>query len=121
MKVEATIINPAFKKAVDQLEYDLKHYLYFNPSQTRRNRMDEIVRKHKISLTIRGEMMSQDFDKLLEVSIEWLKANGYDNVNKVYFSADGLIAGIKYGIDHPAIDNCISIYDKDRQKLGEYL
>ena len=63
MKVEATIINPAFKKAVDQLEYDLKHYLYFNQSQTRRNRMDEIVRKHKISLTIRGEMMSQDFDK----------------------------------------------------------
>ena len=63
MKVEATIINPAFKKAVDQLEYDLKHYLYSNPSQTRRNRMDEIVRKHKISLTIRGEMMSQDFDK----------------------------------------------------------
>ena len=63
MKVEATIINPAFKKAVDQQEYDLKHYLYFNPTQTRRNRMDEIVRKHKISLTIRGEMMSQDFDK----------------------------------------------------------
>ena len=63
MKVEATIINPAYKKAVDQLEYDLKHYLYFNPSETRRNRMDEIVRKHKISLTIRGEMMSQDFDK----------------------------------------------------------
>ena len=63
MKVEATIVNPAYKKAVDQLEYDLKHYLYFNPSQTRRNRMDEIVRKHKISLTIRGEMMSQDFDK----------------------------------------------------------
>lgn len=63
MKVEATIINPAYKKAVDQLEYDLKHYLYFNPSETRRNRMDEIVRKHKISLTIRGEMVSQDFDK----------------------------------------------------------
>lgn len=63
MKVEATIINPAFKKEVDQLEYDLKHYLYFNPSETRRNRMDEIVRKHKISLTIRGEMVSQDFDK----------------------------------------------------------
>ena len=63
MKVEATIINPAYKKAVDQLEYDLKHYLYINPSETRRNRMDEIVRKHKISLTIRGEMVSQDFDK----------------------------------------------------------
>ena len=63
MKVEATIINPAYKKAVDQLEYDLKHYLYFNPSETRRNRMDEIERKHKKFLTIRGEMMSQDFDK----------------------------------------------------------
>lgn len=62
MKVEATIINPAYKKAVDQLEYDLKHYLYFNPSETLRNRMDEIERKHKKFLTIRGEMVSQDFD-----------------------------------------------------------
>ena len=62
MKVEATIINPAYKKAVDQLEYDLKHYLYFNPSETRDREMDEIKRKHKKFLTIRGEMMSQDFD-----------------------------------------------------------
>lgn len=63
MKVEATIINPAYKKAVDQLEYDLCHYLYFNLNETRRNRMYEIERKHKKFLTIRGEMMSQDFDK----------------------------------------------------------
>ena len=63
MKVEATIINPAYKKAVDQLEYDLKHYLYYDPSETRDKRMDEIERKHKKSLTIRGKMMSQDFDK----------------------------------------------------------
>lgn len=62
MKVEATIINPAYKKAVDQLEYDLKHYLYFNPNETRRNRMYEIEREHEKYLTIRGEMMSQDFD-----------------------------------------------------------
>ena len=63
MKVEATIINPAYKKAVDQLEYDLKHYLYFDPRETRDKRMEEIERKHKKFLTIRGEMMSQDFDK----------------------------------------------------------
>lgn len=63
MKVEATIINPAYKKAVDQLEYDLKHYLYFDPRETRDREMDEIKRKHKKFLTIRGEMMSQDFDK----------------------------------------------------------
>ena len=63
MKAEATIINPAYKKAVGQLEYDLKHYLYFNPSETRRNRMEEIEREHKKFLTIRGEMISQDFDK----------------------------------------------------------
>ena len=62
MKVEATIINPAYKKAVDQLEYDLKHYLYFNPRETRQNRMEEIEREHKKFLTIRGEIMSQDFD-----------------------------------------------------------
>jgi hypothetical protein len=67
------------------------------------------------------EKLSPLLDKLLEVSIEWLKANGYDNVDKVYFSADGLIAGMKYGIDHPAIDNYISIYDKKGNKLGEYL
>ena len=63
MKVEVTIINPAYKKAVDQLEYDLKYYLFFNPSETRDRRMEEIRREHKKFLTIRGEMMSQDFDK----------------------------------------------------------
>lgn len=63
MKVEAKIINPEYKKAVDQLEYDLRHYLYFNLSETRRNRMDEIEREHEKYLTIRGEMLSQDFDK----------------------------------------------------------
>ena len=63
MKVEATIINPAYKKAVDQLEYDLKHYLYFDLYETRDRRMEEIRREHAKHLTIRGEMMSQDFDK----------------------------------------------------------
>lgn len=63
MKVEATIINPAYKKAVDQLEYDLKHYLYYDPWETRDRRMEEIRREHAKHLTIRGEMMSQDFDK----------------------------------------------------------
>lgn len=63
MKVEATIINPAYKKAVDQLEYDLRHYLYFDLYETRDRRMEEIRREHKEFLTIRGEMMSQDFDK----------------------------------------------------------
>jgi hypothetical protein len=60
-------------------------------------------------------------DNLLFEVIGWLKANGYDNVDKVYFSADGLVAGMKYGIDCPSIDNCISIYDKKGNKLGEYL
>lgn len=63
MKVEVTIINPAYKKAVDQLEYDLKHYLYYDPRETRRHRMYEIEQAYKKHLTIRGEMMSQDFDK----------------------------------------------------------
>lgn len=62
MKVEATIINPAYKKAVNQLEYDLRHYLYFDLYETRERRMEEIRREHKEFLTIRGEMMSQDFD-----------------------------------------------------------
>lgn len=62
MKVEAIIINPAYKNALDQLEYDLTHYLYFNPSETCRNRINEIGRKHNKFLTIRGEMVSQDFD-----------------------------------------------------------
>lgn len=63
MKVEATIINPAYKKAVDQLEYDLRHYLYYDPRETRDRRMEEIRREHAKHLTIRGEMMSQDLDK----------------------------------------------------------
>ena len=44
MKVEATIINPKYEKAVNQLEYDLRHS------------------KCAKYLTIRGEMMSQDYD-----------------------------------------------------------
>lgn len=63
MKVEAKIINPEYKKAVDQLEYDLRHYLYFDLYETRDRRMEETRREHKKFLTIRGEMMSQDFDK----------------------------------------------------------
>ena len=63
MKVEAKIINPEYKKAVDQLEYDLRHYLYFDLYETRDRRMEEIRREHAKYLTIRGEMMSQDFDK----------------------------------------------------------
>lgn len=63
MKVEATIINPTYKKAVDQLNYDLKHYLYYDPRETRDRRMEEVRREHKKLLTIRGEMISQDFDK----------------------------------------------------------
>lgn len=63
MKVEATIINPAYKKAVDQLNYDLKHYLYYDPRETRDRRMGEIIKEHKKFLTIRGVMVSQDFDK----------------------------------------------------------
>ena len=55
MKVEATIINPAYKKAVDQLEYDLKHYLYYDPRETRDRRMEEIRREHAKHLTIRGK------------------------------------------------------------------
>ena len=67
------------------------------------------------------EKLSPLLDKLVETTIDFLKENGYDNVDKVYFSADGLIAGMKYGTDCPAIDNCISIYDKKGNKLGEYL
>ena len=62
MKVEATIINPAYKKAVDKLNYDLKHYFYYDSLETRRNRMYEIEREYEKYLTIRGEMMSQDYD-----------------------------------------------------------
>ena len=62
MKVEATIINPKYEKAVNQLEYDLRHYLYFDLYETRRRRMEEIHSKYAKYLTIRGEMMSQDYD-----------------------------------------------------------
>lgn len=63
MKVEATIINPKYENAVNQLEYDLRHYLYFDLYETRRRRMEEIHSKYAKYLTIRGEMMQQDFCK----------------------------------------------------------
>lgn len=60
-------------------------------------------------------------DKLIETTINFLKENGYDNVDRVYFSADGLIEGMKYGSKCPAIDNCISVCDEKGNLLGEYL
>ena len=67
------------------------------------------------------EKLSPLLDKILEASIEFLKENGYDNVDAIHFSADGLKEGMKYGAHCPEIDNSISIYDDKRNKLGEYL
>lgn len=60
-------------------------------------------------------------DNLLFEVLGWLKLNGYDNVDKVCFRVDGLKEGLKHGVNAPCIDNCISIYDKEGNKLGEYL
>lgn len=67
------------------------------------------------------EKLSPLLDRLLEVSIEWLKANGYDNVDRIDFSADGLEYGMKYDKNCPTIDNSIAVFDKEGHKLGEYL
>ena len=67
------------------------------------------------------DKLSELLDKLLEVSIEWLKVNGYDNVDAIHFSADGLKEGMKYGKGCPCIDNNIAILDEKRNILGEYL
>jgi hypothetical protein len=67
------------------------------------------------------DKLSELLDKLLAETIYFLKDNGYDNVDKVYFRVDGLKEGLKYGFNAPCIDNSITIYDKDRNKLGEYL
>lgn len=60
-------------------------------------------------------------DKLLETSIEFLKENGYDNVDKIRFSVDGLLDGMAYGKDCPGIDNYVYIYDKQGNRIGMYL
>ena len=60
-------------------------------------------------------------DKLLETSIEFLKENGYDNVDKIRFSVDGLLEGMTYGKDCPGIDNYVYIYDKQGNRIGMYL
>lgn len=60
-------------------------------------------------------------DILLDETMGWLKANGYDNVDKVCFRVDGLKEGMKHGVNAPCIDNSISVYDIDGNKLGEYL
>lgn len=60
-------------------------------------------------------------DILLDETMGWLKANGYDNVDKVCFKVDGLKEGMKHGLNAPCIDNYISVYDVDGNKLGEYL
>lgn len=58
---------------------------------------------------------------LLEDSIQFLKDNGYDNVDKIRFSADGLLDGMTYGKDCPSVDNYVYIYDKQGNRIGMYL
>lgn len=67
------------------------------------------------------DKLSELLDKLLAETIYFLKDNGYDNVDAIFFNADGLKEGMKYGFDAPCIDSCISVYDEDRNKLGEHL
>lgn len=67
------------------------------------------------------DKLSELLDKLLAETIYFLKDNGYDNVDAIFFNADGLKEGMKYGFDAPCIDNSISIYDDKGNKLGEYL
>lgn len=58
---------------------------------------------------------------LLENTIQFLKDNGYDNVDKIRFSADGLLDSMTYGKDCPSIDNYVYIYDKQGNRIGMYL
>lgn len=67
------------------------------------------------------ERLSPLLDKLLETTLEFLKENGYNNVDVVYFSADGLEYGMKYDKDCPSIDSSIAVFDNERNKLGEYM
>lgn len=67
------------------------------------------------------EKLSPLLDKLVKTTIDFLKENGYYDVDAVCLKAEGLIEGMKYGAHCPEIDNCISIYDEGGNKLGEYL
>lgn len=67
------------------------------------------------------EKLSILLDKLLETSIEFLKENGYDNVEKICFKADGLKWGMCFGKNCPEIDNYLAIYDASGNKIGEYM
>lgn len=67
------------------------------------------------------EKLSPLLDKLVETTIDFLKENGYDNVDNICFYASGLIDGMKYGANCPSIDNRIAIFDEKRNLLGEYL
>lgn len=60
-------------------------------------------------------------DKLVKTTIDFLKENGYDNADRVYFYADGLKEGMKYGFNCPSIDNSIAILDENQIKIGEYM
>lgn len=76
---------------------------------------------YKEELHMIDDKLSPLLDKLVKTTIDFLKENGLDNVDRVYFSADGLIEGMKYGRKCPAIDNCISVCDEKGNLLGEYL
>lgn len=66
------------------------------------------------------EKLSELLDKLLETSLKFLKENGYNNVDRIMFGADGLKEGMRFP-NSPCIDNCVSIYDEKGKKLGEYM
>lgn len=67
------------------------------------------------------ERLSPLMDKLLEITLDFLKENGYDNVDRIDFSADGLEDGMKYDKNCPTIDNILEIRDRNNKKLGEYM
>lgn len=67
------------------------------------------------------EKLSVLLDQLLEMSVNFLKENGYDNVDYLHFFATGLEDAIKYGKDCPSIDNSLVVLDKNHKKIAEYL
>lgn len=73
------------------------------------------------NIVLIDEKLSPLLDKLVKTTIDFLKENGYHDVDAVYLKAEGLEEGMKHGLNAPCIDNYISIYDVDGNKLGEYL
>lgn len=67
------------------------------------------------------DKLSGFLEQLVQATIDFLKANGYDDVDEVAFKADGLKTSVEFGRWTPDTDAYVGLYDENNKLIDEYL